>query len=184
MQNYPIGKELTLKLKPKSQQKLSAFEDTWTDPEGGTGGLDPPGKSQVVWVSIGNKKLDPVPPGKCWTSPRKMLDHPLEPWKMTVFFESNHLTSISQGQKQNKKNIVRAPGSAHGSAAMFRWLFNEKCGPRSCLSVSSADNLCKQFVCLMVFLKEISKILSFKKKSADDRKAFKIKKSISNACFV
>ena len=48
---------------------------TSADPEGGgTGGLDPPGKSQVIWVSIGNKhcppppwkKLDP-PPGKCWT---------------------------------------------------------------------------------------------------------------------
>ena len=25
------------------------------DPEGGTGGPDPPGKSQVIWVSIGNK---------------------------------------------------------------------------------------------------------------------------------
>ena len=29
---------------------------------GGTGGPDPPGKSQVIWVSIGNKQLDP--PGK------------------------------------------------------------------------------------------------------------------------
>ena len=35
----------------------------------------PPGNSQVIWVSIGNKqldppppeKLDPPPPGKCWT---------------------------------------------------------------------------------------------------------------------
>ena len=35
----------------------------------------PPGKSQVIWVSIGNKQLDPPvkswipppPPGKCWT---------------------------------------------------------------------------------------------------------------------
>ena len=26
---------------------------------GGTGGPDPPGKSQVIWVSIGNKQLDP-----------------------------------------------------------------------------------------------------------------------------
>ena len=29
---------------------------------GGTGGPDPPGKSQVIWVSIGNKQLDPPPP--------------------------------------------------------------------------------------------------------------------------
>ena len=44
------------------------------DPEGGTGGPDPPPeKSQVIWVSIGIKQLDPPPP-------------PLEkvgpPWKM------------------------------------------------------------------------------------------------------
>ena len=38
--------------------------------EGGTGGPDPPGKSQVIWVSIGNKQLDPPPPpGKSWTPP-------------------------------------------------------------------------------------------------------------------
>ena len=44
------------------------------DPEGGggTGGPDPPGKSQVIWVSIGNKQLEP---------PWKKLDTPppLEP---------------------------------------------------------------------------------------------------------
>ena len=40
---------------------------------GGAGGPDPPGKSQVIWVSIGNKQLDPPwkklgpPPGKFWT---------------------------------------------------------------------------------------------------------------------
>ena len=27
----------------------------------------PPGKSQIIWVSIGNKQLDPPPPpGKCY----------------------------------------------------------------------------------------------------------------------
>ena len=39
------------------------------DPEGGTGGPDPPGKSQVIWVSIGNKQLDLEKVGphwKCW----------------------------------------------------------------------------------------------------------------------
>ena len=47
---------------------------------GGPGGPDPPGKSQVIWVSIGNKELDPPPPppppplpGKSWT-PLEMLD--------------------------------------------------------------------------------------------------------------
>ena len=47
-----------------------AITNTSVDPEGGTGGPDPPGKSQVIWVSIGNKQLDPPwkkldPPGKC-----------------------------------------------------------------------------------------------------------------------
>ena len=46
---------------------------TSADPEGGQGvRTPPPGKSQVIWVSIGNKQLDPPwekldPPGKCWT---------------------------------------------------------------------------------------------------------------------
>ena len=50
------------------------------DPEGGTGGPDPPrppGYLQVIWVSIGNKQLDP-PPGKSWTAPGKCWT-PLEP---------------------------------------------------------------------------------------------------------
>ena len=38
------------------------------DPEGGAGGPDPSGKSQIIWVSIGNKQLD---------TPWKKLD-PLE----------------------------------------------------------------------------------------------------------
>ena len=37
----------------------------------GGGGPDPPGKSQVILVSVGNKLLDP--PGKSWT-PLEMLD--------------------------------------------------------------------------------------------------------------
>ena len=33
---------------------------------GGRGTGPPPGKSQVIWVSIRNKQLDPPPPpGKC-----------------------------------------------------------------------------------------------------------------------
>ena len=28
---------------------------------------DLPGKSQVIWFSIGNKQLDPTPPGNCVT---------------------------------------------------------------------------------------------------------------------
>ena len=56
--------------------------------DGRTGGLDLPGKSQVIWVSIGNKQLDPPTvgldlPGKSqviWVSiGNKQLDPP--PWK-------------------------------------------------------------------------------------------------------
>ena len=41
------------------------FTISSADPEAWTGGPEPPGKSQVIWVSIGNKLLDP--PGKSWT---------------------------------------------------------------------------------------------------------------------
>ena len=37
--------------------------------EGGGQGVRTPGKSQVKWVSIGNKQLDPThSPGKSWTA--------------------------------------------------------------------------------------------------------------------
>ena len=46
--------------------KANSMDMSSADPEGGTGGPDPPsGKSQVIWVSIGNKQLDPS--GKSWT---------------------------------------------------------------------------------------------------------------------
>ena len=34
---------------------------------GGGRGSGPPGKPQVIWVSIVNERLDPPPPGKRWT---------------------------------------------------------------------------------------------------------------------
>ena len=46
-----------------AELKASLFASA--DPEGGTGGPDPPWKITVIWVSIGNKQLEP--PGKCWT---------------------------------------------------------------------------------------------------------------------
>ena len=62
---------------------------------GGQGVRTPPGKPQVKWVYIGNKQLDPLPPGKSWTPPPlENVGPPLEPGKMIVFFESNHLTSV------------------------------------------------------------------------------------------
>ena len=61
-------------LRGKNKQTTAAWEK-WkkssADPEGGGGvggqeGPNPPGKSQVIWGSIGNKQLNPLP-GKSWT---------------------------------------------------------------------------------------------------------------------
>ena len=60
----------------------SSFFQTMSsaDPEGGTGGPDPPGKSQVIWVSIENKLLDPPPPWKKLDPPPlENVGPPLEP---------------------------------------------------------------------------------------------------------
>ena len=40
---------------------------------------------QVIWVSIGNKQLDPS---------LEKVGPPLEPWKIIDFFEIDHLTSV------------------------------------------------------------------------------------------
>ena len=53
---------------------------------GGQGVRTPPGKSQVIWVSIGN--YDWTSPGKSWT-PWKMLD-PL--WNLEKLYFSLKLT--------------------------------------------------------------------------------------------
>ena len=76
----------------------------------GSGGPDPPpppGKSQVIWVSIGYKQLDPPgksgtpppPPGKCWT--------PSGTLKNDSFLRNQpfDFSKISWGLK---KNVVRA----------------------------------------------------------------------------
>ena len=57
-------------------KKLSpADRDSKCGSRGGSGGPDPLGKSQVIWVSIGYKQLDPL--RKSWTPPPwKMLDPP------------------------------------------------------------------------------------------------------------
>ena len=47
----------------------------------GDRGPDPPGKSQVIWVSIGNKQLDPLPPPYPW----KKLDPPPPPLENVGF---------------------------------------------------------------------------------------------------
>ena len=77
-------------------EQLYKENSIWADPEGGRGsGPPPPVKSQVIWVSIGNKQLNPPPPWKKLDPPPPLKNDgpPLEPWKIIVFFESNHLTS-------------------------------------------------------------------------------------------
>ena len=89
---------------------------------GDRGSRPPPGKSQVIWVSIGNKQLEKV------GAPLENVGPPLKPWKMIDFFKIDHLTSvkISWGLKKKKINVVRAffvrltwtpltkfPGSVH-----------------------------------------------------------------------
>ena len=58
---------------------------------GGDRGPDPP-PLQVIWVSIGNKQLDPSP-GKSWTPPPppENVGLPLEPETMIDFFKIDHL---------------------------------------------------------------------------------------------
>ena len=60
------------------------FEVTCADPEGGIGDPDPPGKSQVIWVSIEIsiwtpplpwKKLDPPPPLEKVVTPSETLEN-------------------------------------------------------------------------------------------------------------
>ena len=61
------------------------------DPEGGAGVRTPSGKSQIKWVSIGNKQLDT--PWKKLDPLEKNWPH-LEPWKTIDFFQIDHLTSV------------------------------------------------------------------------------------------
>ena len=78
---------------------------------GGQGVRTPPGKSQVIWVSIGNKQLDtpppppwkkldpPPPPGKCWT-PSGTLKNDRLLWNWPFDF-----CQISWGLKKKKKTL-------------------------------------------------------------------------------
>ena len=71
--------------------KLSFYPNNYltsADPDGGQGVRTPPGKSQVIWVSIGNKQLDPL----------ENAGPPLEPCKMIDFLEIDHLTSVKQAE--------------------------------------------------------------------------------------
>ena len=61
--------------KAESDYVNKTIQEASADPEGGGGQAvwTPPGKSQVIWVSIGNKQLDP-PPWKKFDLPWIMLD--------------------------------------------------------------------------------------------------------------
>ena len=77
----------------------------------GVGGPDPPGKSQVIWVSIGNKQLDPPPPLEKVGPPLENVGPPLEPLKNERFFKIDHLTLVNKlrtKKKKTKKKNVRA----------------------------------------------------------------------------
>ena len=53
----------------------------------------PSRKSQVIWVSIGNKQLD-SPWKKLDPPPLENVGPPLEPRKVIDFFEIDHLSSV------------------------------------------------------------------------------------------
>ena len=96
---------------------------------GGQGVQTPPGKSQVIWFSIGNKQLDPPwkkldpPPGTCWT-PSETLKNDRFLWNWPFDF-----CKINWGLKIKKKvvgaffltdldppppHLTKIPGSTHG----------------------------------------------------------------------
>ena len=53
---------LQMQLFPCQRQLLSSADKQVRIQRGDRGSGPPPGKSQVIWVSIGNKQLDPPPP--------------------------------------------------------------------------------------------------------------------------
>ena len=57
---------------------------------GGGRGSGPPGKSQVIWMSIGMSNC--APPLEKVGPSLENVGPPLEPRTMIVFFESNHWT--------------------------------------------------------------------------------------------
>ena len=75
------------KLKNTTQRRLNgkklspAGRDSKCGSRGASGGPDPPGKSQVIWGSIGYKQLDPL---EKVGPPLENVGPPLEPWKMIV----------------------------------------------------------------------------------------------------
>ena len=95
----------------------------WSRGGGGGQGVrtPPPGKSQVIWVYIGNKQLDPpgkswTPPGKCW-APSGTLKTDIFLWNWPFDF-----CKISWGLKETSElflsdwpgpSLTKIPGFAH-----------------------------------------------------------------------
>ena len=53
-------------------------------------------ENHKLWVSIGNKQSDPPPPALEKLDPHlEIVGPPLAHWKMIVFFEINHWTSVN-----------------------------------------------------------------------------------------
>ena len=67
--------------KNTTQRRLNHLlvEIASADPEGGSGGPDPSGKSQVIWVSLGYKQLDPLEKVETTPPPLENVGPPLEP---------------------------------------------------------------------------------------------------------
>ena len=61
-------------------------------------GPDPPGKNTSYIGFLWNKQLDHATLGKSWDTPPpgKNVGPPLEPWKLLIFFEINHWTSVKE----------------------------------------------------------------------------------------
>ena len=81
-----------------------AWTSTSEDLDGDRGSGPPPWKITSYMGFYREYAIGPPPPWKSWT-PMENVGPPLEPWKMIVFFEINHLTSvISWGLKKKKKH--------------------------------------------------------------------------------
>ena len=91
---FIVAKCLSVRVTRRQHHKHILFDYSIGGSRGGGGqGAGPPGKSQVIWISIGNKQLRPPTPMEKVGPPLKNVGHPLEPLEMSIF-ESNHWTSV------------------------------------------------------------------------------------------
>ena len=74
----------------------------------------PPGKSLVIWVSLGNKQLDHL---KKLEPLLKNVEPPLESWKLIEKRYQSFLLSDRPGPPSPPPPPTKIPGSAHVTAA-------------------------------------------------------------------